>query len=602
MRVLFILAKDSSNFAGSKIMAAFLKAGHEVLAYAEFMEEVNIRMVLSYHIEVHDIAALTDEIVETCDVMFSHSVYRWNDRIRTKKYTFFFNHIYVYGHENNSDFVFTQCDDPYNTFPNKAVMKIGSPKFDCGDRKNIIPADRSRNILFIETGHFPFGEKGRRQVAKLILDVCRRFPEFHLVVKPRFLPEDNRNLTRRNSDHMYNYLYQMSNNCLPPNLELLNRHRDLEEMICRSHSVVCYGTSSYLEAAISGRGLIIVDGIESEDIIADRKEKYWKYFNQYIEDTGCVVPYEKVLDYLPDGIICSDIHLKKALCSRENTAEKIVDAVEFVWKNFLSQNKFPEAKNYAYDTFKAEMQADENLTKKELIVRNRYDVLVYLIQKSERQLSADGFFDAMYDKIKIWRECGRLEAGCTGNGNIGENGGIKILVRELTCEIQKNIVANKERLMGDKIDEVVLLRGMDSLKMTEELLKLDRTKLLADEAYCFYVGKQLFMKKQYKKMLPLLKDYFQYLQNIKYDESFLCHSNPMVAAFNMMVVGAYHAGAADEIQQFVQNIRILLAEKGESLKEYLPVCIKFYQDLGECECAEILKQYMMEEIHEDAES
>ena len=581
MKVLFILAKDSANFSSSKLIAAFLKAGHEVEAYGKFFEDVNIYMFKDSGIDIKPYDDLKDERVAECDIIFAHTVYMGDSKITTKKYTFFFNHIFMYGHENNSDFVFTQCDDPYNEFSNKVVMKVGSPKFD-RIVEDECPAKDSKDILFIETGHFPFGKEGRVQLATLLLKMAKSQPTYRFVVKPRFLPNDVKNTTRKNSDHLYNYILDLCDGELPKNLVLLQEYISLEELIYKSHSIICYASSSYLEAALSGRGLVIIDGIQSREANSERKEKYWKAFNQFMHQSGCVVPYDKVLDYLPDGIICDEKHLEEAVYYRGNTAERIVEVVEYVWDAFLSKGRIPARGKYEYNTYKEMLKEDSCLTLQALQEDNVYDVLVYEIQRKERAVNADVSFADAYEQLTQWKATGEL---------------LKVeqseLINQLQVIIHKIFVANQSKLFGDRIDEAILLRSMDFLGMEEEILKFKEEKFVSKEAFAFYSGKHQYLRKQFDAVPSLMHDYLSYVKETKFNESFLCHAGPTKAAFRMALISLVYLQREEDINQFVDIMKAIENNKLWALGDYKKDCISYCNKHGDSDIAIRLESILM---------
>ena len=537
MNILFLAARDSSNFAGIKMIKEFMSRGHQVYVYDKTLDEVNIRMFRKCGIEVKYFDELTDEVVDSCDIMFAHTTYTGDAKIRNKMYTFFFNHIFVYGHENNSDFVFVQSDDKYNAFPNKVVMKIGSPKLDRVYEEEI-PSEKSNRILFIETGHYPFGKKGREQVARLILKICMEFQDYTITVKPRYLPTDTRKLTRRNTDHIYGYVNEMCNNSLPPNLELLYEHYDLEEMIYQSHSVVCYASSSYLEAASSGRGVIYVEGIDSVECIGDRKNKYWKAFTEYIEDSGIAVPYDEVTNYLPNGILCKEEHLDKALYSKEKVTEKIVEVTEYVWNNFLSKGIYPKPGHYEYNNYLEELKADLDLTKDKLIVNNKFDVLVYNCQRQEQAIGADLDFTGIYQLLEDWKATGYIERE-----------ELKALAKDLGKHLNLHILEHAALLMHNKIDQTILIKALFDSENPNAIIALHSSSLLAKDAYCYYMGLYYCSLNEHEKGLKLIDEYFEYVKRSSFDETFLYYSETLLSAFNCAFVScAVRGDKAGEIR------------------------------------------------------
>ncbi len=541
MNILFLSSKDSTNFAMSKIIKAFVDKGHNVIAYTKYTDKHNIRQIEQFNIKVHHISEMTEETVDKCDIAFVHTMYKGNPMLLRKKYLFFFNHIFMYGHNNMSDFMFVQCNDPYRKYENKVVFKIGSPKYD-RIYKTDISTEESKQILFIETGHFPFGEKGRRQVSKMLLDICANNKDYRIVVKPRFFPND-KNMTRRNTDHIYKYIYDLCDNNLPDNLTLLYKHIDLEQEIYKSHSIVCYGTSAYLEAALSGRGLVVVKGIESNEIYDDRKEKYWKYLYDFIEDSGCVVDIDKVNEYLPDGIKCSEKHLKKAVAHIGNTSERIVEIVEYVWENFLSNGLYPMPGEYDYSDYKERLIPKYSIDTNQLVENKIINSLETLIHLMEAQISVYIDWQELYSIINTWKNDKKLKMDDFDG-----------LMNTFNGYIHSLIVKNKNLLLNDYLDSLVLLRSLDNRHMYDKIEHLENV-LPHAKASDFYFGKAAFMKSDYKKSMDYFMTYFKYIKNMSYDESFLCNANPIKAALQWYVEASTYEADDERIIELKEVLR-----------------------------------------------
>lgn len=586
MRVLVIAAKDSSNFAMAKVAKELKSRGHEVLIYDTNLSKVNIRMFRQAGLQVHLLDELTDDVVESCDIMFGHTTYIRNKKISKKLYTFFCNHIFVYGHENETDFVFTQCDDPYNTFPNKVVMKVGSPKMD-RLHTEIVPAEESKRILFIETGHFPFIEEGRMQVARLILDICEKCKDYTITVKPRFLPTDTKNLTRKNTDHIYKYIYEQCNNKLPSNLELLMEHHDLDEYIYQSHSIVCYASSSYLEAAISGRGVIYVDGIKTLDAIGDRQSKYWKAFNNFIRDSGIVVPYEKALDYLPDGIKCSERHLSKVLYSRENTVPRIVDVVEYVWENFLSKGLFPANGHYEYENYQETLRCDEKLTLEGLEANNVYDMLIYDIQWVMQSIGADLSFEPVFAEVNKWRKMMEFSEKRKSE-----------LRKKLSYVISRYVTDNEDLLMQNKIDQAILMQHYARLGEYNKIERLPFDMLEAKDAYFYYMGLH-YCEEQDEKALDYWNKYLEYLKKTTFEESQIYRAQSVIEFYQQLFLYA----CQKKNMQIQENILCQMDELSEiyqyAVSNYEMKCAMICQEKGYDAAVELLVLHWLSRNHDE---
>lgn len=242
MKILFLLRSDCGNLPLSIVYNQLIAHKHEV-----------------------DVVSLSD--AENDLFMFDNpqKVFKWNEFFEKENLSFydciiasrncFFTlqanvnkllldyrgviiteHTTLYEGDNiYGDYVLTSGLYNYDRIPSN----IDVPGFSIGNIKNLSNSSKAyKNIfadkdyvLFVESGHYPYGEKGRNQIAGWIIEFCNIYPNLFLVVKPRYLEENCNDVTHRNSDHIYKYIYRMCNNVLPKNLILLHKHTILAELL-----------------------------------------------------------------------------------------------------------------------------------------------------------------------------------------------------------------------------------------------------------------------------------------------------------------------------------------------------------------------------------
>jgi hypothetical protein len=361
LNILMISERDAGNQSLAVIARAFREKGHVVAIYAVFVSEYVLRMFDEME-KIKCIDDLSNEVINQYDVIFTSALIMEELRAKgvlyQKKYIFTYDYL-IHGEAvNGGDFNFApslyNTTGPYYSELKYPKMGIGEPRFD-----NLIKSNVGSNVLlFIDSGHYPYSEKGKEEVANLLLAICRKFPEYELCIAPRYLPND-KIVTHLNTMHLYDVLEKQSKGKLPANLNLTKHHVDLMELINRSKTVLCMYTTAYISALVAQKGLIIIDGLPNEDALEIRHKRYLQ-IREGMKGSGALVDYKQVLDYLPEGIQAPDSHVQKELTNIHLVAEKIVTVSDHIFRNFIKKGIFPQNINYEYDEFPNNIIARKN--------------------------------------------------------------------------------------------------------------------------------------------------------------------------------------------------------------------------------------------------
>ncbi|MCI9485763.1 MAG: hypothetical protein HFI64_02100 [Lachnospiraceae bacterium] len=324
MKVLMISEKDAANVSLAKISEAFLRHGHSVELYAPYYDE-NVLKHFPESIERKPLQMLTAETIDSFDIIFSSVVagafVEQTGILLTKKVIFTQNYLIDKQIAWGGDYCFVAsagtAHTAYESYFDFEKLAAGEPKYD----RTAKEISEKKQFLFIDSGHFPFGELGKRELARTLLSICERFPEYRLVIKPRFLPGDKIR-THQNKLSIDQVLRQEGRDGLPANLQILTEHRDLQELIAESHTVICMYTTAFSGAVLADKGLVILDHLPSEDTY-DLREKILFQTREQMEGSGALVDYREALHYLPHGIKANSGY-KNFLFAREN------DSAEFI--------------------------------------------------------------------------------------------------------------------------------------------------------------------------------------------------------------------------------------------------------------------------------
>lgn len=495
MKVLMITEKDAANLSLAAIEKAYRRKGHTVDIYAPYLSE-NVMRMFDGHLKIRNINELTKEIIYQYDFIFtsvfSMLILKNKDLLWEKKYIFTYD-FYVHGEVvNGGDFNF--APSLYNTssiyykelgYPK---MGIGEPKFDLYQ----IARAAGNMFLFIDSGHYPFGKEGKVELAKLLLSICKKFPDYELCIKPRFLPTDEF-VTHVNAVHLYDVIKEQSNGALPKNLNMLNQHLDLEELIARSKTVLCLYTTAYISALVARKGLIIIDGLPNEDCY-DVRNKRFMQTREGMKGSQALVDYRQVCDYLPNGVQSPDSHVQKEITNTENVADKIVDVTEHIFLNLLAKGQFPPPMMYTYESYKEDIvvKAISNWNK---VISQRMErtlkqrLFIYFDYRVNARLNLN-FFTKYVNTLK--------EEGLINERVFNEAiDNVKYLISDI-------LIDNENNLIQDEIDQGILIEALYTRQKYEKIREMQEINL---GAYYLFRGKLAFDERDVSLAIEMLNKY-----------------------------------------------------------------------------------------------
>lgn len=451
MKILMITEKDAANQSLARIAKAYMERGHEVVIYATYFEK-NVLRWFDKSLHAAPYEELDNKVIASCDFIFTSAVAasflpEKNILFSTKP---IFTHSYLIDRQVawGGDFCFVPSiatvTSEYDRYLHYSHIEIGEPKYD-----SLTTDVQEKNmLLFIDSGHYPFGEQGKRELARTLLEIANACPDYELWIKPRFLPGDTV-ITHKNTQHIYEIIREEAKDELPANLVMLMEHRDLKELIDLCHTVICMHTTAFVGAYAADKGLIVLDGLPNEDVYDLR----WKVINMIREEilpSGAVIPYKDVKAFLPDGIKCTQQYKQYLLAEQENTAEKICETTEYLLQEFYQKGKFPRETDTSYANFKTDISAVETGNWEQVIRRRCEDFLLQrMLIMINYHVKATLDIQFLTDEIK------NLPADYEEfKREVTEKIGKTSLLRDL-C-----IVKNYTLMLADDIDAGVLLNAL----------------------------------------------------------------------------------------------------------------------------------------------
>lgn len=148
----------------------------------------------------------------------------------------------------------------------------------------------SKRVLIIESGHYPFGEKGRTVLAESILKACKEHSDYFFLIKPRFLRNEEQYASHKNLDSLERYLVAGCNGRMPKNLKWMAEYAPLSNLILHADVVVHTYSSAHSEAVILGKPLINICDLPSEET-PDLRKKRFAIIKRAIDRAGCSCSY-----------------------------------------------------------------------------------------------------------------------------------------------------------------------------------------------------------------------------------------------------------------------------------------------------------------------
>lgn len=530
-----IAEKDAANVSLGRIADTYIELGHQVIVYAMYYE----KRVLSYFdssIETHPLLELTDEIIEWCDCIFASTV-SVNGVIESKLISAR-KPIYTHGYlmdgtiQWGGDISFVPSLETaaamYDEHFTYSKIGIGEPKYD----EVILSKERLNRLLFIDSGHYPFGEKGKKELAQTLLRICDLYPEYELCVKPRFLPQD-RIITHQNTRHLYDVIKEEAREELPSNLNLLMEHKDLKVLIDSAHTVICMFTSAFVGAYTSGKGLIVLDGLESEDVY-DVRWKHFAHTRKHLQKSGALVDYREVDKLLPHGVKCTEEYFDYLLSEKESVANIICKFTEYLHDNFFSMGRFPQNITGTYHKVGKDIRENDSMTWDKWLSNRYYNTLIY---KSLIMISF-----SVNAKLDVSIILEKLKA-LVQHGTISKEQFEDELKLAQSSYREICIYENKQKMMDDDIDSGILLNAMYHLRKWEEIKEFPKKEL---GAYHLFRGFVAYDEKEIALAVNELKEYINLTIERPYIKEVSDMSNNRMRAFCILIEGADYLENADD--------------------------------------------------------
>lgn len=562
MKVMVILHKDVYNIPTYHVVKEMLERNYEIDCYALFMGHNHLRMFDDLHLSIQSISEIKN--IEQYDFIYSATGLRGIPQIfELKKYIFSFSTAFMDDIVNYGDYTFTQRDfsvhlqnydypiDTNNELKSKPGMVVGNPKYDsqytdsnCPDSKEI----NNKQILFIDAGHFPYGKAGKMEEAKMLIDIANKFPDYQVIIKPRFL-HDDKDVTHRNAVHLYDCINEAADSKIPANLHCLYKHVDLEELVKESALIITPDlTTTYLEIARYDKAGLIAADIPSETTITHSKERL-KRLKSIEQRSGLRVNYKDICNYIPQGKKCNKEHVTEMGLTYRNASVKMVDTMEKIYQEFIAKDVYPSANGESYISFEEVMSFR--------YLKALFDMYEGYVVKME--------FLNFSDIENQLREYFR-------SGKIITAKAYQKMKTEIADKISQVILEQKDLLVKDKSSRGYYLQEL----YANNLLETCNAEEFKDDAlYYYFFGKNLVnVKKEYKQAVEALQRYFDLIKDNDYEETLADMNYFKESATYWLAFSYYQMGEYEQAKIYFEQCQKLTANGHKKAKEYLELIEK----------------------------
>ncbi len=475
MKIFVVSFNDGDNLAIENVLYELEARGHELTIYAPFQDSSSLRMFAGLKAAIKPSKELTEKEAHKFDVGFCSVM-------AMERVKFFDVYCFVYAPYINeyfmtdgADFLFT-CRRglmPRCSF-RCASMTVGDPKH---DGVHTAPADDPKRILFIDSGHMPFGTKGKIQIADTLLEICKAFPDYELCIKPRWLRDSGAHYSHKNTEHLYTIIEQRCGGEIPDNLLMLNEHRPMQELIDSSISVITLYSTVAAHVIAQGKGILVLSGWDNEDKWDIRNEIDIDGQREFYSEGGCVVDHRDVVNYLPYGLHASEEFIQNLYPHGTGASKRIADVMEHVWDHFLQYGMYPAATEYDDATYKERMVSDPAITLTSLKQERVRDIIQRRVAQFSYKLTRQVDFSRYYNELDdTYRDL-----ALTGPAYQDYTARFRTLQMQIVAD-------HAELLSDDPIDQSFVLEALYELERYDEILDIPEEDILCKGPYHYYLG------------------------------------------------------------------------------------------------------------------
>ena len=355
---LFILDSDNVNLSLVRLIEPLLFKGYSIDLFAERHDKLSVYAFVPYMSRLKMVDTLTVELLEAYNfVVCGRNCFDIRDSsvlLDFKGIIFADDTGFYEGNSVFGDVIFVSGEQGKENIPDVLdvpVFQVGCLK---ADYESVVQSEiwkkfvtYAKKVLYIESGHYPFGTAGRRILAGEFCRAVQEHPDYGFVLKPRYLLDECNGGKHRNGDHLYHYIYRFFESHIPDNLLLLERHERMDGLVSGADIVINTYSSAHSEAVLAGKRLINLTGIPSEEIADFRKNRFAQV-TRVIDQAGCNMDIFELSDKIASAKTANEQYRNYLQSSKGKAIENAVDVFEKVLNQGLNRQKVKEQRRLAY--------------------------------------------------------------------------------------------------------------------------------------------------------------------------------------------------------------------------------------------------------------
>lgn len=517
--VLFISAFDSTNYVFVNLIKELTKKGHFcTVIVKDKYDAINNKMYIQEDIPFVEIDEFDLKLVSIMDFVFSAPLkYECYNALYKKinllnKFVITFSSLFssiVMG--VNPDLSLSLGKSKFDEYRENGLkynlVAVGNPQYDSlielrrqGTKRDI---NNIKNVLMIEQGAYPFGKKGKQQIADVLCYMARKNPDITFTVKPRYIPTEKGKQLHVLSEHVYDFIEDK-----PDNLILLMEPVVLEDIITEFDAAITTWSTAYLDAAVLGLPLIMMEGFDSIDVYNVRNQRVNAAYDR-LRQSGCVINFNEIykLDKLPFKFADEKYLGEELYEPTEPCVPRVIELLELLYGKLIIPDKRWKTINQLefkdfFDKFDEipliEVRSNEYKSRKKL-----FNDVNRILQKFIFENRCMGQVMDIENIYKMWDY---EVTENTSRDDIKEAVGI---LNEETAKAREEFFKNHfDMVCQDRILQDYYFQWLFMQKKYHDILNYSDT-LICPESLYFYRAVILYKKHRYKAGTKYMAQFFE---------------------------------------------------------------------------------------------
>lgn len=515
LKALFVTSFDSTNYVFVNILKELEKRGHKYkLLVRDVNDELN-NLMFEGNPDIVSISSFNYDTLEEYDFVVCSPIKQrcynklYKEIKKRKLFIFTFSTLFSsITMRVDGDAVITIGKNKFEEFRANYLkynmIAAGNPQYDAlvENKKAPVTNDEIKKILFIEQGAYPCGDKGKKQLADMLINMAATNPDKEIHIKPRYLLDTDSKSIHTVSEHLYNYF-----DFVPDNLVLINENYILEDILPEFDAMITMWSTAYIDAMAYNMPLMLIGGFDSDDVFDIRTNRVNDAYN-VLKDSGVLVYFRELKDKKLEFKYVNDDFKKREFANFDKPCSPdIVDLFEKVNKELI----IPDKRYTGF--FETDIDGfDDMLNSTEL-----YDVKdpdYRLWRKSYAAFNA-----CMQEYVFINRCMGNMLdlSSCTEimeNLKVGEKIDINAALEKQYTEIENAFFTNEENIKKTESDMILLDFYYDWMYRNHKFAEMKEnplSKTKAKESFEYYSALHCLKSAQQKKAIEHITNYLGYI-------------------------------------------------------------------------------------------